>query len=166
MRRLVRLLLPYPMMTATLLGVWLLLNESVAPGTIILGGFLAVGTAATLGVLDLPGGRFRRPQAALSLLGVVLVDILRSNWAVAKIILRPGGGGRVSGFLRIPLDLRAPYGLATLACIVTATPGTVWVAYDRRRNTILLHILDLVDEQEWIDTIKGRYETRLMELFE
>lgn len=165
MRRLTRRWLPYPLMTATLLAVWLLLNESVSPGTVILGGVLSLAAAATLGVLDLPGGRFRRPAVALSLLGVVLVDVLRSNMAVAKIILRPGGD-RVSGFLRIPLDLRAPYGLATLACIVTATPGTVWVAYDRRRNTILLHILDLVDEQEWIDTIKDRYETRLMELFE
>ncbi|AWU96688.1 Na+/H+ antiporter subunit E [Azospirillum ramasamyi] len=158
--------LPYPMMTATLLGVWLLLNESVAPGTIILGAVLSVATAATLKTLDLPAGRFRRPWAAVSLLGLVLEDIVRSNIAVAWIILRPGKGGRVSGFVRIPLELRAPYGLATLACIVTATPGTVWVAYDRRRNTILLHILDLVDEQVWIDTIKGRYETRLMELFE
>lgn len=158
--------LPYPMMTATLLGVWLLLNESVAPGTIILGGVLSLATAATLNTLGLPGGRLRRPRAAVSLLLLVLVDIVRSNIAVAKIILRPGKGERVSGFLRIPLDLRAPYGLATLACILTATPGTVWVAYDRSRNTILLHILDLVDEQEWIDLIKGRYETRLMELFE
>ncbi len=158
--------LAYPMVTATLLGVWLLLNESVAPGTVILGGVLSLGTAMTLGTLDLPGGRFRRPQAAVSLLVVVLTDIVRSNIAVTKIILRPGQGGRVSGFVRIPLDLRAPYGLATLACIITATPGTVWVAYDRTRNTILLHILDLVDEQVWIDTIKGRYEKRLMELFE
>ena len=162
----VRRWLPYPMMAATLLGVWLLLNESVAPGTIILGGVLSLATVATLSTLDLPAGRFRRPRAALSLLLLVLVDIVRSNIAVAKIILRPGKGGRVSGFLRIPLDLRAPYGLATLACILTATPGTVWVAYDRSRNTILLHILDLVDEQEWVDLIKRRYETRLMELFE
>ncbi|MFX5046216.1 Na+/H+ antiporter subunit E, partial [Acinetobacter baumannii] len=77
---------------ATLLGVWLLLNESVAPGTIILGGVLSLATVATLNMLDLPSGRFRRPRAALSLLMLVLADIVRSNIAVAKIILRPGRG--------------------------------------------------------------------------
>jgi multicomponent K+:H+ antiporter subunit E len=68
--------------------------------------------------------------------------------------------------VRIPLDLRAPYGLAALACIITATPGTLWVEYDSADNTMLLHVLDLIDEEEWVRIIKDRYETRLMEIFE
>ncbi|WP_211242685.1 Na+/H+ antiporter subunit E, partial [Halopseudomonas bauzanensis] len=37
-------------------------------------------------------------------------------------------GGRLnSQFIRIPLDLRDPHGLAVLACIINSTPGTVWV---------------------------------------
>ena len=47
-----------------------------------------------------------------------------------------------------------------------ATPGTIWVDYDSRSNTVLLHILDLVDEEQWVRTIKDRYERRLMEVFE
>jgi multicomponent K+:H+ antiporter subunit E len=31
---------------------------------------------------------------------------------------------------------------------------------------VLLHILDLVDEKVWLETIKGKYERRLMEIFE
>ena len=53
-----------------------------------------------------------------------------------------------------------------LALIVTATPGTLWVDFDRRRGTLLLHVLDLVDEESWIQLIKGRYESLLMEIFE
>ena len=60
----------------------------------------------------------------------------------------------------------APYGLAALACIITATPGTLWVEYDSADNTMLLHVLDLIDEEEWVRIIKDRYETRLMEIFE
>lgn len=158
--------LPHPLLTATLLGVWLLLNESVAPGTVILGGVLSLAAVWAFTALDLPEGRFRRPRVAVELAFIVLHDIVRSNDAVARIILRRGKGNRTSGFVRIPLDLRAPYGLATLACIITATPGTIWVEYDSAKNTILLHILDLVDEQTWVDTIKGRYERRLMEIFQ
>lgn len=158
--------LPFPLLTATLLGVWLILNESVSPGAVILGGVLSVATVRALMALDPPKGRFRRPLVALRLALVVLGDIVRSNNAVARIILRPGMKNRTSGFVRIPLDLRAPYGLAALACIITATPGTIWVEYDSAGNTVLLHILDLVDEQVWVETIKERYEKRLIEVFE
>jgi len=53
-----------------------------------------------------------------------------------------------------------------MACIVTATPGTSWARYDAARNTVTIHVLDLVDEEEWIRTFKRRYERRLQEIFE
>jgi multicomponent K+:H+ antiporter subunit E len=158
--------LPFPLLTAVLLALWLLLTGSLAPGTIILGGVLALGAGRALTVLDPPKSRFRRPRAAFRLVLVVLAEIVRSNWAVARIILLPATRQRRSGFVRIPLDMRAPYGLAALACIITATPGTLWVEYDSADNTMLLHVLDLIEEEEWVRIIKDRYETRLMEIFE
>jgi multicomponent K+:H+ antiporter subunit E len=158
--------LPFPLLTACLLALWLLLTGSVAPGAVVLGGVLALGAGKALTALDPPKSRFRRPRAALRLALVVLAEIVRSNWAVARIILRPVTRHRRSGFVRIPLDMRAPYGLAALACIITATPGTLWVEYDSADNTMLLHVLDLIDEEEWVRIIKDRYETRLMEIFE
>ena len=158
--------LPYPLLAATLFGMWLLLNESVAPGSVILGGVLALCAIGALKALDPPEGRFQRPRAVLKLMLIVLADIARSNYAVAKIILRMRADNRISGFVHIPLDMRAPYGLAALACIITATPGTIWVEYDSAENAILLHILDLVDEKALVQTIKERYERRLMEIFE
>jgi multicomponent K+:H+ antiporter subunit E len=158
--------LPIGVMVAPLVGVWLLLNDSVALGAVIVGAALSLAVLRTTRKLDLPRPGFRRPRAALGLLFLVAGDIVRSNIAVARLIFGGGGRTRTSGFLRIPLEMRAPYGLAALACIITATPGTIWVAYDSATNSILLHILDLVDEQQWHDTIKGRYEKRLMEVFE
>ena len=70
------------------------------------------------------------------------------------------------GFLDIPLDLRDPHALATLAMIVTATPGTVWAGHDQANNILTLHILDLQNESAWIHTIKERYERPLREIFE
>lgn len=62
--------------------------------------------------------------------------------------------------------MRNPFGLAALAVIITATPGTVWVDYDAGEGMLTIHVLDLVDEATWIGTIKHRYERRLMEIFE
>ena len=69
-------------------------------------------------------------------------------------------------FMTIPLDMRSRHGLAVLSIIITSTPGTLWVNYDATKATLLLHVLDLVDEAVWIRTIKGRYERLLMEIFE
>jgi multicomponent K+:H+ antiporter subunit E len=158
--------LPFPLLTVSLLALWLLLTGSLAPGTIILGGVLAIGAAQALTALTPPKTRLQRPRAVFRLALVVLAEIARSNWAVARIILLPGTRQRRSGFVRIPLDMRVPHGLAALACIITATPGTLWVEYDSADNTMLLHVLDLIDEEEWVRIIKGRYEKRLMEIFE
>ncbi len=152
--------------TAALTGVWLLLHGSMGLGAVVLGASLSLIAALITRRLNLPQGRLRRPLVAVELAFVVLSDIVRSNLAVASIILGIRSKERTSRFLRIPLDMQAPYGLAALACIITATPGTIWVAYDSVRNSVLLHILDLVDEQVWLDTIKGRYERRLREIFE
>ena len=84
---------------------------------------------------------------------------------MAAIILGRRRADRVSGFIHVPLDLRNRYGLAVLAIILTSTPGTLWVQYDRLSGRLLLHVLDLVEEQEWIDLIKGRYERLLLEIF-
>ena len=97
------------------------------------------------------------------LAGIVVGDIIRSNFAVARIILY--NKKRVAGFVKVPLDLRNINGLAILACIITATPGTIWVQFNRVDGVLLVHVLDLVDEDEWVRLIKNRYESLLMEIF-
>jgi multicomponent K+:H+ antiporter subunit E len=158
--------LPFPLLAASLLAMWLLLAGSAGPGAVLLGVLLALLGGRALLALDPERARLRRPRVALELAWVVLVEVVRSNNAVARIILAPRTRGPASGFVRVPLDLRDPYGLAALACIVTATPGTVWVEYDSAEGTMLLHVLDLVDGDDWVRTVKDRYERRLMEIFE
>ena len=150
-----------------LLALWLILNESLDPGQVLLGVALALGGVAVFSRLQPPAGRVRsRPGAALQLLGLVLADIVRSNLAVARIVLGLGAAGRRAGFLALPLELRHPAALAVVACIVTATPGTSWVRYDSAANVVTIHVLDLVDADDWVRLFKQRYERRLLEIFE
>ncbi len=157
--------LPFPTITALLLAVWLLASQSLGPGSLVLGAVVAVVTAWSLTTLEVPRAVVRRPGTALKLVGTVLFDVVRSNYAVARIVLGGGRRDRRSGFASIALETRNPFSLALLACIITATPGTVWVEYDSVRNTMLLHILDLTDEQAWAALVRERYEKPLMEIF-
>ena len=151
-----------------LLLLWLVLNESAAPGHLLLGAAIALGGSAVYARLQsgLRGRSARRPWTALRLGFTVFADIVRSNVAVGRIVLGLRRAPRTAGFLPIRLDLRAPAGLAVLACIVTATPGTSWVRYDRAQGLLTLHVLDLSEPAEMAGKFKQRYETPLMEIFE
>ena len=158
-------LLPYPLLSVMLLITWLLLNQSVSLAHILLGGMLSIAGPWFLVRLDTPRLTVRRPLAILQLVAEVTADIARSNYRVAVLVLRDKPG-RTPGFVRIPLKLQSQYGLAVLACIITATPGTSWVAYDPDRHFLVIHVLDLVDDDNWAEIIKTRYERLLMEIFE
>lgn len=156
--------LRHPLVFVSLLAMWLLLNESVAPAQVLLGAVLALGGTALAALLQPPQGRVRMAAIA-QLLWLVFADIVRSNIAVARIVLGLGAQRRTAGFLSMPLELRHPGGLAVMACIVTATPGTSWARYDAERGIVVIHVLDLVDEEAWIRIFKQRYERRLLEIF-
>jgi multicomponent K+:H+ antiporter subunit E len=158
-------MLPFPLLTTGLLVLWLLLNQTLSPGHLLLGGAAALLGGRLLTALEPPRVRLRRLAPIFRLAGFVAADIVRSNIAVALIVLGVTGRERKSGFGHIPLDLRQPYGLAVLACIITSTPGTLWVSFDEATGTLTIHVLDLIDESEWIRTIKGRYERSLLEIF-
>jgi multicomponent K+:H+ antiporter subunit E len=159
-------LLPFPIVSFCLLALWLLLNQAVTAGHILLGCLVALLGGWILTVLELPRTRLRRPGAMLRLMGRVTIDIVHSNLAVSGIVLGFGRRERKPGFVNISLDMRNPYGLAMLACIITSTPGTLWVNFDAQKGLLTIHVLNLVEEDEWIRTIKGRYERYLLEIFE
>ena len=152
--------------TAILFGLWLLLNDSVTPGQIALALFLTVATAASTAKIRPLRARPHHLQTAVGLFFVVLIDIIRSNIAVARVILGASKRHFNSGFIKVPIDMHDPYGLAMLACIITATPGTIWAGLSIDGRYLTIHVLDLQDEETWIRTIKDRYERRLMEIFE
>lgn len=159
-------LFPHPLMTLGLTLLWLVLTR-FSLGQLILGALVGTVAGRAYAALTPARSRLRRPGLVLRLALIVAADIARSNIAVARLILNDGRRGRRrSGFVRIPLDLREPNGLAILAIILTATPGTAWFDYEPEGGALLLHVLDLVDEAGWVELVKTRYEAPLLEIFQ
>ena len=159
-------LLPHPLLSLSLVLVWLLLTR-FSLGHLVLGAVIAgfAGWAFALIEPDRPRIRAYGPLIRLALL--VGLDIIRSNWAVAALMLTNNRhGARHSAFVEIPLKLRDPVGLSLLAMIVTATPGTAWMEYDAETGVLLLHVFDMIESDDWPALIRGRYEARLLEAFE
>lgn len=158
-------LIPHPLLSLALVVMWLLLTR-FSLGHLVLGSLVALVAGWALSSLHPAGPRLRRWDLIARLVAIVTWDIIRSNAAVAWLIATGGRGQRRSDFLEIALDLRSQAGLAILAIILTATPGTAWLEYRPASGTLLLHVFDLVDEEAWRELIKNRYEALLLEIFE
>lgn len=168
--------LPTPFRSLLLFVVWLLLNNSVSPGHLI----LATVFAFFIPVITFP---FRDPQPliikpgiAVKQILIVLFDIVTANLQVALLILGPVKKLRPA-FVRVPLDLNHEMPITILASTVSLTPGTVSAEVypvpesllpgeEPTERYLLIHVLDLADEQALIDTIKKRYEAPLKEIFQ
>lgn len=157
-------MLPAPLVSLLLWVAWLMLNGSHAPGHLLLGAVLAVALPLLLARYIAPRPRLRRAGVALRLAFVVVHDIIVSNVQVARLILGPESRIR-PGFVRVPLALTEPYAIATLAGIITMTPGTLSCAVATDRSYLLVHALDLADPAQLVADIKARYETALLEIF-
>ena len=154
-------------LTSVLIVIWLLLNPTLGVGNILLAVTMAVLLMFGAARLRPVNPRLRRLHLIAPLIARVFMDVVRSNIAVARIVLGLVRNRQVrSGFLDIPLELRDPHALAILSAIITSTPGTAWAGVSADGRTLKLHVLDLKDEAAWIRTIKNRYERPLMRIFE
>lgn len=159
-------LLPSPLVTLALIAAWLILNQSLSAGHVILAVVLGVALPALLAPLRPSTARIRRPWVIARLIAVVAHDVVASNWMVFRTVVFGRGAPPHCRFVRVPLDLRDPAGITALAVITTTIPGTVWCELARDHSAFLLHVWDAPDEAQFAADYKKRYERPLIEIFE
>lgn len=158
--------LPAPLLSVGLLALWLLLNQSLSLGQVLLGGAVATVMPVLMAPLRPVAGPLRHPLVLGLLVLRVGGDVVRSALDVARGTLLAGRQPPRGGFVVVPLELRNAHALAALAMITTVVPGTVWSELAPDRSALLLHVFDLDDEGTFIAHFKKRYEQPLLEIFE
>ena len=158
-------ILPHPILSLMLLGLWLLLVNSVSIGQVLLGVVLAW-------LIPLFTARFweaqvqiHKPLTLLRFFGVVLWDILIANVAVAALVVGPSRRLQ-PGFILMPMRLRGNVGLSLLANTISLTPGTLSAFLSADRTQLVIHALQADDPDAIIATIRERYEQPLLEALE
>jgi multicomponent K+:H+ antiporter subunit E len=159
-------LLPAPLISASLFGLWLLLARSASPGNLVIALVLAI-TVPKLTTRLLPSNvRIRHPLTIIRFIVLTGWDVVCSNFEVGWGVLTWRVRRPQAMFVIIPLDMRDPAGLAALSMVTTIVPGTVWSEIALDRSALLLHVWDVKDEREFIERFKTRYEKPLREIFE
>ncbi len=158
-------IVPAPLLSFVLFASWLLLNNTMDPAHLVLAAVLALVIPRFTEPLRPQKPSIRRWVVAAKLAGVVLWDIVLANIEVARRILGPESAIR-SSFVWVPLSIRDPHGIVTLAGIITMTPGTLSSDLSEDRRWLLVHAFNVDDAAALVATIKRRYEAPLQEIFE
>lgn len=157
--------LPRPRLSLALLVMWLLLENSISFSTVFFGVFL--GWLIPLISHQLWPEEYRPMKYLLffrfSL--VVLMDIVRASFHVARLILGSSRKLRPA-FVTFPLALKDNFSITVLANTVSLTPGTVSSEVSRDKRFLLIHALDVENEEALIKSIRDRYEAPLREIFQ
>ncbi len=156
--------LPSPPLSVMVFCFWLLMNDQVGGGHLLMAALLAIAIPPFAARLDREFARVGSLRGLPQLVGIIVLDIIRSNITVARQVL--GDEAKITpGFVWLPLDIENIHGIATLTSIITLTPGTVSASLSEDRRHLLVHVLNLKDPDAVIAEIKTRYEKPLMEIF-
>lgn len=163
-----RRLFPHPLLSALLLVCWLWLNNTLAPGQIVLGTAIAAAIPFVTRRFWPDPLVIHHPGKVLAYAALVLYDIVVANLQVAALILGPRSR-LAPAFVRVPLDLHTDFAVTMLASTVTLTPGTISVDVEEDGSggrVLVVHALRSLDPPALVRSIKDRYERRLKEILE
>lgn len=157
-------ILPAPYLSLFLLIFWLLLQNTVSVGLLILGVILAILIPLyTNRGRDFPATIYK-PIKVIEYFFLLLVDILISNFNIAALILMPSRSIKPA-LIEYPLDIVGEVPITVLASTISLTPGTITAEIRRDGRALLIHALNVNDTDKLIQSIKQRYEMRLKEIF-
>ncbi|MBC6438496.1 MAG: Na+/H+ antiporter subunit E [Rhodobacteraceae bacterium] len=158
-------LIPHPLLSLTLVLVWIGLVNTFTLGNLVL------GTAFGLVIPMLTAAYWpNRPAIAHPLkiaeyILIVLWDIMVANVQVALIILFKRESAIRSQWILVSLELTSAEAITVLAGTITMTPGTVSATLAADGSAILVHCLHTGAPDGVRDEIKSRYERRLLDIF-
>jgi multicomponent Na+:H+ antiporter subunit E len=70
----------------------------------------------------------------------------------------------IPGFIAIPLDARTDFEILIVSNLISMTPGTLSMDISPDRKFLYLHVMYIDDLEEIRQTIKSKFESRVLEV--
>ncbi|MCB0045591.1 MAG: monovalent cation/H+ antiporter subunit E [Caldilineaceae bacterium] len=146
-----------------LAALWLVLMQSLNLVDALIGFVIGL---IIISILE-PGYGSRGGRVPVFVL-YVLWEVILSSLVVAGYILRRNINVR-QGIVAVPMDVTNPMEIATLASVITLTPGTLTVeigkdeAEDGRR-VLFVHALNIDDPHALTAKIKNGFEKQILQI--
>jgi multicomponent Na+:H+ antiporter subunit E len=104
-----------------------------------------------------------RVVAVINLIYIFIRELILSNIAVVKTVLKPKLDMK-PGIFAYPTILEKDWEITTLANLITLTPGTLVIDLSPNNKILYVHAMDISDAKESIESIKNTFEKAIMEV--
>lgn len=143
--------------------IWMFLNDSYTMANFVFGfliGLLLLFVLRRFMEFDF---YFVRVIAFARLVWIFLIEMIKANIDVAKVVLRPKLNNK-PGIIAVDTSLETELEISTLAALITLTPGTVSMDFSADGKTIYVHSIDVDDRDAMVAQIKGSFEKAIKEV--
>ncbi|MFT9598998.1 Na+/H+ antiporter subunit E [Mesobacillus sp.] len=143
--------------------VWMFLKTSYSPASFFVGYFFGLLIIYIFRRFFTSRFYLLRVVAVLNLIYIFTLELILSNVAVLKAVLRPKLNIK-PGIFAFPTELKEDWEITTLANLITLTPGTLVVDVSPDNKILYVHAMDISDADEAIQSIKNTFEKAIMEV--
>ncbi|MBT2638123.1 Na+/H+ antiporter subunit E [Bacillus sp. ISL-39] len=143
--------------------VWMFLKTSYSPASFFVGYFFGLLIIYIFRRFFTSRFYLLRVVAVLNLIYIFTLELILSNVAVLKAVLRPKLNIK-PGIFAFPTELKEDWEITMLANLITLTPGTLVVDVSPDNRILYVHAMDISDADEAIQSIKNTFEKAIMEV--
>ncbi|SDL24020.1 Na+/H+ antiporter subunit E [Lacicoccus qingdaonensis] len=143
--------------------IWMFLQDSYAMPTFVFGFMIGVLILYLLRRFMEFDFYFTRVVAFVKLVLLFLVELIKANIDVVRIVLSPRLKNK-PGIIAVETSLETEIERSTLAALITLTPGTVSMDFSEDGRTIYVHSIDVDNRDEMVAEIRGSFEKAIQEV--
>lgn len=142
---------------------WMFLSNSFSPRTFLIGYIIGLVMLFMLRRFFTTRFYMGRVWAVIKLLLIFIKELIISNIAVLRVILKPKLNIRPAIF-ELPTDLKTDWEITLLSMLITLTPGTVVINVSEDMSKLYVHTLDMDDVDEAVSSIRNSFEKAIKEV--
>lgn len=142
---------------------WMFLSNSFSPTTFLIGYIIGLVMLFMLRRFFTTRFYMGRVWAVIKLLLIFIKELIISNIAVLRVILKPKLNIRPAIF-ELPTDLKTDWEITLLSMLITLTPGTVVINVSEDMSKLYVHTLDMDDVEEAVSSIRNSFEKAIKEV--
>jgi multicomponent Na+:H+ antiporter subunit E len=143
--------------------IWMFLKVSTKPIDFFIGYFFGILLLFTFRRFFPTRFYLVRVIAVINLIAIFIKELLLSNIAVLKVIIKPKLDIQ-PGIFALSTELQKDWEITLLSNLITLTPGTLVVDISDDNKTLYIHAMDASDAEAAISSIKNSFEKAIMEV--
>jgi multicomponent Na+:H+ antiporter subunit E len=156
--------MPFQIVVNLLIAIiWMFLNNSLTFANFLFGYIIGIFILFILRHFLNIDFYFRKTWSFIKLILIFIRELLKANIDVLKVVVSPKLNNQ-PGIVEVDTRLETDFEIATLAALISLTPGTVSMDFSLDSKKIYVHSLDVPNKIEMIADIRDTLEKAILEV--